>query len=745
MKKAQFEYIFRFFRLLSDWYNKRLEPVILEMLIRAETSRQAKKVRVIMTKVNLTVSRVSLKTKQVLKDRANRLAQSAGPVLRKLAAQFSATVSRVSLKTKQVLKDRANRLAQSAGPVLRKLAAQFSVTVSRVSLKTKQVLKDRVNRLAQSARPALRKLAAQFSATVSRVSLKAKQTLKERTNRLAQGAKPVLSKIVFKMSGTVSRVKTSQLVQKLGPVCSSIVFYLKDATDRLAQKTKPVLSKIYFAVKSKAIPSLRAQTERLAQRMKPVLTKFITRMFGLPKNISLKSLRAISWKSPKVISGVSAVILVFAGIGVYFNGTAPAFYIYVNEQKVGIVPSEEKGQELAGNVLIKRGQAVNQVARTHDILTYEKVRVKKVALLEAVNTERELQRTLTSYIEGCSLGIAGETLFILPSEADAVRLLTAYQDYYTKPSESNKVQSVEYGEQVSLTPVEVQPEQVKLYDEAYEEFMYGRTITTEYIAQKNDSWWLIARKNNMLTKEVLAGNPGMTEESTVREGMIVNLVSVSPYLTVKSTGVLTTTEAIKYDVITKTDIDLGIGKTVVKEEGSDGSKIVTYAYSQVNGENVERRVLSETITKEPVARVVSKGPELTAVALERAVSRGTSTGMGWPLSGSINSYYGYRSGGFHNGLDIGGGTGTPYYASAAGRVVTAGWSGGYGYMILLDHGNGIMTRYAHSSKLLVSEGQQVSQGQNIGLVGSTGNSTGAHLHFEVILNGSAVNPTNYIN
>ena len=106
------------------------------------------------------------------------------------------------------------------------------------------------------------------------------------------------------------------------------------------------------------------------------------------------------------------------------------------------------------------------------------------------------------------------------------------------------------------------------------------------------------------------------------------------------------------------------------------------------------------------------------------------------LRGRINSYYGYRNGGFHNALDINGSLGDPYVATAKGKVISAGWNGNYGNSILIDHGNGIMTRYAHSSKLLVAAGQTVSQGQTIGLVGSTGRSSGPHLHLEILSEGT---------
>ena len=98
----------------------------------------------------------------------------------------------------------------------------------------------------------------------------------------------------------------------------------------------------------------------------------------------------------------------------------------------------------------------------------------------------------------------------------------------------------------------------------------------------------------------------------------------------------------------------------------------------------------------------------------------------------------------HEGIDFAVRTGTPVYAAAAGTVVKAGWSGGYGYLVVIDHGNGYQTYYAHNSRLCVSVGQSVSKGQNIAYSGSTGNSTGPHLHFEVRINGNTTNPLNYI-
>ena len=113
---------------------------------------------------------------------------------------------------------------------------------------------------------------------------------------------------------------------------------------------------------------------------------------------------------------------------------------------------------------------------------------------------------------------------------------------------------------------------------------------------------------------------------------------------------------------------------------------------------------------------------------------------------SISSTFGYRDfdGAFHKGLDLAAAEGTPTYAAAAGTVIIAGWSSSAGNWVVIDHGNGLVTKYMHHSALAVSAGQTVARGQQIGYVGNTGNSFGAHLHFQVELNGTAVNPQNYL-
>lgn len=170
----------------------------------------------------------------------------------------------------------------------------------------------------------------------------------------------------------------------------------------------------------------------------------------------------------------------------------------------------------------------------------------------------------------------------------------------------------------------------------------------------------------------------------------------------------------------------------------------------------------QSASAEIQARIQAREQALQAAAAAAAQSSGGSGGdaggnvvvgsgvFSWPVSGPITSPFGYRvhpifgTTIFHSGIDIGVPEGTVVHAADAGTVISSGWLGGYGYAVIIDHGNGLQTVYGHNSSLLVSEGQSVSKGQPIAYSGQTGYATGPHVHFEVRVNGSPVDPMGYL-
>lgn len=186
------------------------------------------------------------------------------------------------------------------------------------------------------------------------------------------------------------------------------------------------------------------------------------------------------------------------------------------------------------------------------------------------------------------------------------------------------------------------------------------------------------------------------------------------------------------------------------DKKEDDEKI---AVSETPGELLkEMRRLDERLEKQ-IRLVVALHSEFMNQAygaVSSVVNTTAETPNIWPVAGPISSYYGYRTspGGigstFHEGVDIAGDYGTPISATAAGTVTQAGWVGGYGYLVEVKHADGIVTRYGHNSAVLVYEGQHVDQGSMIALMGSTGNSTGPHCHYEVRIHGEAVDPMYFL-
>ena len=192
---------------------------------------------------------------------------------------------------------------------------------------------------------------------------------------------------------------------------------------------------------------------------------------------------------------------------------------------------------------------------------------------------------------------------------------------------------------------------------------------------------------------------------------------------------------------------------IAKTAGNKKEDDEKIAVSETPGELLkEMRRLDERLDKQ-IRLVVALRSEFMNQAygaVSSVVNPTAETPNIWPVAGPISSYYGYRTspGGigstFHEGVDIAGDYGTPISATAAGTVTKAGWVGGYGYLVEVRHADGIVTRYGHNSAVLVYEGQHVDQGSMIALMGSTGNSTGPHCHYEDRIHGEAVDPMYFL-
>ena len=269
----------------------------------------------------------------------------------------------------------------------------------------------------------------------------------------------------------------------------------------------------------------------------------------------------------------------------------------------------------------------------------------------------------------------------------------------------------------------------------------GQTV---YEIQKGDTFMQIAYDNGMSMDELEALNPD-TDINRIYIGQLLNVKEEIPFLSVKTVDNVTYTEEIACPVVEVEDDSMYQGESRVIDAGVPGEQVVNANVSYLNGVEQERTVLSTQVTREATDKVVAVGTK------ERPSWYPTGTYI-WPLYGNITSYFGYRSifgsYSYHDALDIAASYGTTIKASDGGTVVWAGtgtggyWS--YGKYVVIDHGNGMRTLYAHCSSVLVSAGDHVYQGQAIAKVGMTGRTTGPHCHFEMQMNGTPVNPLSYL-
>ena len=362
---------------------------------------------------------------------------------------------------------------------------------------------------------------------------------------------------------------------------------------------------------------------------------------------------------------------------------------------------------------------------------------------------QELAALLDEKVEwlapGATLSVNnGEYQFAVATEEEGQKVLEQLKEEATANLGDAVVKSVDFQEEVSLEAGNVKVSEIQSSSKILEEIKAGKEEVKTHVVEEGESFWMIANNNDLSVDELQKLNSDIVPEK-LQIGQEISLTKLEPLVSVVVTKEVTVEETIAHSTEYKDTSKLLKGESKVVTKGSDGKKKVTYEVKEANGATLEKEVVKEVVVAEPVTEVVNKGTGSIQISSRSASSYSGGNGtLSWPLSSNkITSPYGTRSRGFHSGIDLVAKTGTPVYASAGGKVVLSSWYYGYGNCIVVDHGNGLKTRYAHLSGFNVKVGDTVSRGQQIGRSGNTGNSTGPHLHFEVIVNGSTKNPVNY--
>lgn len=367
------------------------------------------------------------------------------------------------------------------------------------------------------------------------------------------------------------------------------------------------------------------------------------------------------------------------------------------------------------------------------------VYITRICFEKDITPEKELMQNVMATYEDTALAYAlyvdGVMVCASKEEADIKSVLDGYKMQYAVETEGAKI---DFNQKVEIKNEYVPVAYLRSDEGILNAITQTQEEEIEYTVQDKDTVWDIATTYGMSVDEIMQINPEMTD--FIKPGDKLKLNESEPILQVKVSYTETVQQAIPYENERINDSNLTKGRTEIISQGHDGVKEVTQEVVLVNGRQFAVNVVNETVIQEAVNGKVRVGTKIVSGVGSGSFMR--------PAYGTITARFGSGgrrwSSGRHTGLDIAARTGTPIYAADAGRVTFAGWKGSYGYLVILNHGNGYETYYGHCSKLLVSKGQVVSKGDQIAKVGNTGNSTGSHCHFEVRYNGSIKNPENYL-
>lgn len=294
------------------------------------------------------------------------------------------------------------------------------------------------------------------------------------------------------------------------------------------------------------------------------------------------------------------------------------------------------------------------------------------------------------------------------------------------------LKDVEFTDRVEIVEAYVSGDMITPTQEAIDMVTKDTEKNQVYEVQSGDTLSVIANSNGLLVKEVLALNEGLDEGTTLHPGDEIIITVPEPELSVTSIEESTYEEDYYAETQYIDNDEWYTTDTVERQAAEPGHHEVTVLITKKNGKEESREMIAETVLAEPTPQIIERGTKIPPTYIK-------------PLSGGrFTSGFKWRWGRQHKGIDWACPVGTSIMASCGGTVVQAGWFGGYGNCITLRHPDGRQTRYGHLSRILVKTGQSVKQGEKIGLSGNTGRSTGPHVHFEIIINGSQVNPLNYL-
>lgn len=352
---------------------------------------------------------------------------------------------------------------------------------------------------------------------------------------------------------------------------------------------------------------------------------------------------------------------------------------------------------------------------------------KTFHILKKEDLDKAIQNTVTSFL----------------SEEEYNKYLEGKQEKVI--DEGKEITDIYFGEDVTIKKTYISAEEdiITNEEDLSMYFLFGTTkLDKKYVVKESDTIETIAYNNELGVSDFLTANPNIVSENALLAiGQEVTVAPINPVASIVVESFDTSYQDIGFETKVEYDKTLSADQMFVKQEGMKGRSKVTYATKYMNGVIIDTAFVSDEVISEPVDKIVVYGGQ-------NITYYGNTTYWAWPTSKPfrISSYYGYRihpvyhDARFHNGIDITGTKSDNIYSIQSGTVTVVSYSSSMGYYIRIKHGNGYESMYLHLRKQLVSVGDKVEKGELIGLMGSTGVSTGKHLDLNVLKDGSRINP-----
>lgn len=459
----------------------------------------------------------------------------------------------------------------------------------------------------------------------------------------------------------------------------------------------------------------------------------------------------------RLLQGVGALGLL-ASISIGGNEyvqlhTYEVFHVYVGDQIAGTVSDPKVVEDF---IMHKVKQLEEENPNVHMVLNSDEVAYKAEKAYKIQSDDEATLANLDGLLQGHAVGVQlvvnDKVVGIVKDKETAESVLSRIKAKYApQPKEQGRVsvlsaapepevgepvvQSVDFVEKVDMPISDIKPEEIANPDDLVTKLETGDVAPSKYTVMAGDCVGCIAKKLGISRQLIYEKNPWIQDDK-IRIGDVLDVTMLKPVLTVRTVERVVENQEIQHEIIYEKDDNMRAGETKTIKEGKNGLKKVTFQLTKENGYLMEQDLIGEEVVEQPTPEYAKKGTKVI-------LGEGTGKFI-WPvLNAKLSDYFGMRWGKMHKGIDI---TGNRNIMVADNGVVTyTGDKGdGYGNKVVVDHKNGYVTVYGHLSKIQTTKGAILEKGEVIGIMGSTGDSTGVHLHFEVQRNGTAENPLKFL-